>query len=181
MLERAATHLARTLETREEAHLLFICTHNSRRSQMAQVWAQTAAWLLGLSGVHCHSGGTEATAFNHHAIDALRTAGFEVETGAGNNPLVQLRWSDDIPPLRCWSKTFHEALPEGTPFTAVMTCSEADEACPVVPGAEARFPIRYEDPKASDGSGREAEVYLHRCLEIGQEMLCLMQAVAERT
>ena len=42
--------------------LIFICTHNSRRSHMAQLWAQTAAAYHGVAAIETFSGGTEATA-----------------------------------------------------------------------------------------------------------------------
>jgi arsenate reductase len=46
----------------EEIRLNFICTHNSRRSHLSQVWAQTASSYFNISNVFCYSGGTEATA-----------------------------------------------------------------------------------------------------------------------
>jgi len=53
---------------RLEAQLTFICTHNSRRSHFAQIWAATAAANCGVNGVATNSAGTEATAFNPRAF-----------------------------------------------------------------------------------------------------------------
>src|SRR6478752_7363247 len=61
------TEIARFVRTRlaagETARLTFICTHNSRRSHLAQIWAQVTAAHYGVGGVETFSGGTEATAF----------------------------------------------------------------------------------------------------------------------
>ena len=59
----------------EKTQLTFICTHNSRRSHMSQIWAQTAATYFGIPNVVCYSGGTEATAFNDRAVTALEGFG----------------------------------------------------------------------------------------------------------
>ena len=59
-----------------------------------------------------------------------------------------------------------------------MTCSEADEACPVVLGAALRIPIRYEDPKIYDGTHEESTAYDARCLQIATEMLYLFSRVS---
>src|SRR6186713_2799709 len=59
-------------------YLNFICTHNSRRSQLSQLWAQAAAYYYGVAEVFCYSGGTEATAFNLRAVKAMQDAGFRI-------------------------------------------------------------------------------------------------------
>jgi arsenate reductase len=51
-----------------------------------------------------------------------------------------------------------------------MTCNNADEGCPMVFGAEARFPIKYDDPKAFDGTDVMNEKYTERSLQIASEM-----------
>ncbi|MCB2205121.1 protein-tyrosine-phosphatase [bacterium] len=180
LLEQTAAWIAEELAQRDTARLIFICTHNSRRSHMAQIWAQVAAWGYGLDGVQCFSGGTEATAFHPNAIAALVGCGFKEEAGENMQKLhISLRFSPSAPPLESWSKRYDDPSNPSGNFAAVMTCSDADEACPFIPGAAARFPIRYEDPKQSDGSGREAEVYRERCLEIGREMILVMKLVAD--
>lgn len=51
-----------------------------------------------------------------------------------------------------------------------MTCNNADEGCPIVFGAEARFPVKYDDPKASDNTPEQTQVYVERSLQIAAEM-----------
>jgi len=57
--------------------LIYVCTHNSRRSHFGQIWSAVAAVYYGVLDVTTFSGGTEATAFNQNAIQALE----EIEIG----------------------------------------------------------------------------------------------------
>lgn len=179
MLDQAAAYIADHERRGEPAKLIFICTHNSRRSHMSQIWAQTAAWLSGIRSFESYSGGTEATAFHPNALRALSDCGFRAETPADErNPLTVITFAESAPPMDTWSKRFDDPRNPQDAFAAIMTCSDADEACPIVPGADARFPVRYEDPKHSDGSDEERAVYSARCREIGREMLFMMRQVS---
>lgn len=163
----------------DQINLIFICTHNSRRSHFGQVWAQTAALFYGLEDIHTYSGGTEATAFNPRAVEALKRAGFEIEAKGEGNPIYTIKFSDEEKGLVAFSKEYgHPSNPKRN-FAAVMTCSEADTACPMVPGASGRFPLHYIDPKESDGKPNEAETYDDRCFQIAVEMFYVMGAAAE--
>lgn len=176
LLADAAAFVTSRRDTTHGARLIFICTHNSRRSHMSQIWAHTFAWLYGHDHVTCFSGGTEATAFHPNAVRALERCGFQNDAHAPMpNPRYQVSWSTLAKPLEAWSKTFDDPANPSSDFAAVMTCSDADEACPIVPGAAARFPIRYEDPKISDGTPAEADVYFERCRQIAAEMLFIMR------
>jgi protein-tyrosine phosphatase/arsenate reductase len=171
-LEEIARFIDRQLEAGRTAKLTFICTHNSRRSHMAQLWAQAAAAHYGVPNVAAFSGGTEATAFNPRAVAALRRAGFRIEKkGEGDNPVYDVRFAQTEPPLDAFSKVYNEPPNPRSDFCAVMTCSQADEACPVVEGATARVSIPYDDPKEADGTGEEASRYDERCRQICREML----------
>ena len=57
-----------------------------------------------------------------------------------------------------------------------MTCNNADEGCPLVIGAEARFPIKYDDPKAFDGTELQTQKYAERSLEIASEMFWVFKS-----
>lgn len=160
------------------ARLIFVCTHNSRRSHMAHLWAAVATANHGLE-VATFSAGTEATAFNPRAVAALERAGFRIEkTSAGDNPTYVVRFSEKHPGIACCSKKFDEAPSPKADFAAVMVCGEADTACPAVPGASARFAIPFVDPKVSDGTPEEAATYDERCAQIAREMLYVMSRVA---
>jgi arsenate reductase len=157
--------------------LTFICTHNSRRSHLGQVLSMAAAAYAGVDGLVAYSGGTEATAFNPRAVAAIERIGFQVEKPQGDNPRYQVRYAVNADPLTCFSKKYdHQANPQEG-FIAVMVCSEADAACPFVPGAQARVAIPYRDPKEADGSPEEAATYDARTRQIAAEMLYTMQLV----
>lgn len=162
----------------EDARLTFICTHNSRRSHMAQIWAQTAAAFYGVPGVKTYSGGTEATAFNPSAVAALQRAGFSIDSDDDKtNPEYRVFFSDMAEPTEAFSKVYNQPPNPTSEFVAVMTCSQADAACPLVVGATERFAITYDDPKAFDGTDREAEAYDRRCRQIAREMLFVFSQV----
>lgn len=174
--KKSLAHLARFIESKvskgEKAELNFICTHNSRRSHLSQIWAQTAADHYHIPNVICYSGGTEATAFNPRAVRAMSEVGFKIDkTTEGTNPVYEVRFSNDADPVLAFSKKYDA---EGNPknaFGAVMTCSHADQNCPIVFGAAERFPITYDDPKDFDDTPQEAAKYHERVLQIGREML----------
>jgi protein-tyrosine-phosphatase len=154
------------------APLIFICTHNSRRSHIAQLWAQAAAHHFGVNGVATYSGGTEATAFNPRAVAALERAGFAIEaTSAGENPVFAVRFIADMEPMTCFSKVYDQPPNPTAGFCAVMTCGEAEAACPIVFGAAERISLPYDDPKAADGTPEETAVYDERCRQIAREIL----------
>jgi len=158
--------------------LIFVCTHNSRRSHIAHEWAAVAAAVYGLD-VATFSGGTEATAFNPRAVAAMERAGFRIEkTSASGNPTYVVRFNEKQPGIRCFSQKFDAAPNPQEDFAAVMVCGEADAACPAVPGARARFSIPFVDPKVSDGTPQEAATYDERCAQIAREMLYVMSRVA---
>ncbi|MFN3874983.1 MAG: protein-tyrosine-phosphatase [Flavobacteriales bacterium] len=160
------------------ADLTFICTHNSRRSHLSQIWAATAAWHFGLDHVRTYSGGTEATAFNPRAVAAVERAGFRVVKPEGKNPVYEVSFAQDRAAERCWSKIYDDPANPQKDFCAVMTCSEADRNCPIVFGALDRISLPYIDPKEADGTPEEAARYDERCLQIAAEMWYVMQQAA---
>ena len=160
------------------ADLTFICTHNSRRSHLSQLWAATAAWAHGLDHVRTFSGGTEATAFNPRAVSAVERAGFQVVKGEGVNPVYEVSFTEDHEPERCWSKVYDDPANPQKGFCAVMTCSEADANCPIVRGALDRVSLPYVDPKEADDTPEEAARYDERCLQIATELWYVMQQAA---
>ncbi len=158
-------------EKGEAIRLNFICTHNSRRSHLAQVWAQTMAHYFNIPNVQCYSGGTEATAMFPKVLDTLASQGFEcIKLTDTSNPIYELKYDLNEAPIICFSKVFDDAFNPSQHFAAVLTCNSADEACPYIAGAEIRIPVKYEDPKAFDGTELMEEKYLERSREIAAEM-----------
>jgi protein-tyrosine-phosphatase len=182
ILERIGLDISRRLQSEEaKAWLIYICTHNSRRSHMAQLWARTAACYYGLDQVNTFSGGTEATACNIRTVSALRRAGFSVVTAEdGENPVFLIQFSDEYAPMRAYSKIYNQGNNPKDDFIALMCCSQADMSCPIVDGASSRYAIHYVDPKERDDSDEEVEAYDSRCREIAREMFYLMSQVSHR-
>lgn len=181
-LDALARQLAQRAADDKPLRLCFICTHNSRRSHMAQLWVAAAAARYGVAGVQTYSGGTEATAFNPRAVAALRKAGFNVkQTTRDENPIYHVRYAAELPPITSFSKVYDQAPNPRGAFVAVMTCAGANEACPTVRGADLRVAITYEDPKAFDGTQQEEAKYAERCAQIAREMLHLVRETARQS
>ena len=158
-------------ESNDIINLNLICTHNSRRSHLSQVWAQTMAAFFNVKNVCCYSGGTEATAVYPKVIDTLKDHGFYVQTlSQGTNPVHAIKFNDSKPAVIAFSKTFDDGFNAKANFAAVMTCSHADENCPFIPGADRRIALNYEDPKLFDGTPEQALKYAERSIQIATEM-----------
>ena len=153
----------------EAINLNFICTHNSRRSQFAQVWSAAAANHFNINA-NSFSGGTEVTACNERTIAALKRSGFESKAEGADNPHYELSADFIKRPLNVFSKMFDDKTSPTSNFAAILTCSHADENCPFIPGADQRITIRYDDPKAFDDTDREEIIYDNRSKEIATEL-----------
>ena len=162
----------------QEIRLNLICTHNSRRSHLSQVWAQTAAAFYDVKNVFCYSGGTEATALFPMAAQTLAQQGFQIKTIAeGKNPVYAIKYAENQHPIIGFSKTFDDDFNPQSEFVAIMTCSSADVGCPFIAGAEKRIPITFEDPKAFDNTPQQAEKYEERSLQIATELFYVFSQI----
>ncbi|WP_209332711.1 protein-tyrosine-phosphatase [Lunatimonas salinarum] len=169
-------YIQQKVDQHQDINLNFICTHNSRRSQFSQIWGKVAAVYHGID-MNSFSGGVEVTAFNERAVASIKRFGFKISSEGEGNPKYFVFYSDDEDPIVAFSKVYDDAANAPTGFAAVMTCSHADENCPFIPGAEARIPVRYEDPKAFDDTDQEAEMYDTRSLQIASEMLYVFSKI----
>jgi arsenate reductase len=176
ILDKFKDYIQNKLEIGETPRLNFICTHNSRRSQFSQIWAQTAAAFFAID-VECFSGGVELTAFNERAVASILRCGFKVEKEGEINPKYSVYYDTKSKPIVAFSKLFDDTP---SPFAAVMTCAHADENCPFIPAAECRIPVRYDDPKAFDDTALEAEKYDERSIQIASEMFYVFRNLANK-
>ncbi len=171
VLEPLATYIQDKINSNQDIRLNFICTHNSRRSHLSQIWAQTMAFHFGIKNVFCYSGGTEATAMFPKVAETLTNQGYHIlKLSDTNNPVYAVTFDENQHPVICFSKAYFDEFNPKSEFSAIMTCNNADEGCPMVFGAEARFPIKYDDPKAFDGTELMNEKYTERSLQIASEM-----------
>ncbi|PVH24481.1 arsenate-mycothiol transferase ArsC [Sphingobacterium corticibacter] len=161
-----------------DINLNFICTHNSRRSHLAQIWAQVASAYFNIPSVHCYSGGTEETALFPKVAETLTNQGFTIfKIAETDNPVYALKYSDNALPVIGFSKKYDSPFNPASAFVSIMTCSQADGGCPFIAGAEKRIPITFEDPKISDGSPEQAQVYAERSLQIATEMFYVFSMI----
>ena len=121
----------------ESKRVLFLCTHNSARSQMAEGLLR----VLGRGSFESFSAGTEQTRVRPEAITAMAELGIDI---SGHT-----------------SKTLDIYLNE--PFDEVITvCDSANESCPVFPGARSRRHWSIDDPSGVKGSDEERLVAFRR-------------------
>ena len=181
VLNGVVDYIVQHAEQGADVKMIFICTHNSRRSHLSQIWCQTAAAYYSVPRVETYSGGTEATACNIRTVRALRRAGLSVVTASrGDNPIYLIQFSDVYPPIRAYSKVYSADGNPTSGFAAMMCCSDADKQCPSVAGADARFPLHYEDPKVADNTPDEATCYDARSFQIAQEMFFIMSEASRQ-
>jgi arsenate reductase (thioredoxin) len=161
-----------------QINLNFICTHNSRRSQFAQIWAKVASAYFGIE-TKTFSGGVEVTSFNKNVIKSLEASGFKIysKNASNNNPVYEVRYSDEFEPLNMFSKIFDDESNPSVNFCAVMTCSDAEENCPFIPGAEKRISIKYDDPKEFDTTPWQEAQYEQTSRKIANEMFYIFSKV----
>jgi arsenate reductase len=171
ILKPLTTYIQSKVLNNQAIRLNFICTHNSRRSHLSQVWAQTMANYFNIKNVYCYSGGTEATALFPMVAETLQNSGFQIMTISKNeNPVYSIKYADNEHPIIAFSKKLDDDFNPKSEFLAVLTCDSANEACPMVLGAEKRLPITFEDPKAFDNTPQQAEKYHERSLQIATEL-----------
>ena len=158
-------------ENKEEIRLNFICTHNSRRSHLCQVWAQTMAYYFRFKNVYSYSGGTEATALFPKVAQILEIQGYKIQKiNDGDNPVYGIKFDENQLPIIGFSKTYFDDFNPKSDYAAIMACSQADNGCPFILGAEKRIAVTYNDPKEFDNSTLQHEKYLERSLQIASEM-----------
>lgn len=178
ILQPLVDYIQKKKESNSCIRLNFICTHNSRRSHLSQIWAQTMAFHFGIKNIFCYSGGTEATAMFPKVAEILANQGFHIQKlSETENPVYAVKFSENENPVICFSKIYNNDFNPKNNFGAIMTCNNADENCPIVFGAETRFPVKYDDPKAFDGTALQTQKYTERSLEIAQEMWWVFSSI----
>jgi arsenate reductase (thioredoxin) len=171
-LKRLSAYIAGNLKNGNPVNLVYICTHNSRRSHFGQVWSKVAAEYYEIENINTFSGGAEVTSLHPNTAATLSRAGLSIEKGTQEiNPVYKIRFDEKKPAIRCFSKVYDDANNPSKGFAAIMTCSEAEANCPFIPGADVRIPVPYEDPKSSDGKASETATYDACCQLIALESL----------
>ncbi|MBW1619871.1 MULTISPECIES: low molecular weight phosphatase family protein [Empedobacter] len=179
-LQPLVVYIQEKFNRKEAINLNFICTHNSRRSHLAQIWAQFAAAYYNIQNINCYSGGTQETALFPKVIETLSNQGFQIfKIADSNNPIYAIKYDENSSPIIGFSKKYNDAFNPISNFAAILTCSQADDGCPFIAGAEKRIPITYEDPKISDGTLQQTEIYKQRSIEIATEMMYIFSQITK--
>jgi len=182
VLTELVNYVQEKVELGLEIRLNFICTHNSRRSHLSQIWARVAAYYFDIGFISCYSGGTEATALFPIVAETLSTQGFEIlKLSESENPIYGVKYDSNMDPVIAFSKTYDHPFNPSAEYAAVMTCSDADQNCPVIMGAEKRIPVTYNDPKKYDGTDLQKEKYAQRSIEIATEMFYVFSQIEVET
>ena len=169
ILQNLVNYIKSKIDSYQDINLVYVCTHNSRRSHFGQVWAAVAASYYGIQNVKTFSGGTEETAFNINAINALKRIGFEImDDNFISNPKYSVYYSDNEFSV-CFSKVYNNKENPSSLFAAIMTCSDAELNCPYIPGVELRIGITYNDPKEFDNTPFQDAKYDERSKQIALE------------
>ncbi|MCG2430388.1 protein-tyrosine-phosphatase [Aequorivita xiaoshiensis] len=177
-LQPLVDYIQLKVSNNESIRLNFICTHNSRRSHFAQIWAQAISYYFNLNNFFSYSAGTEATALYPKVVQTLATSGFQVRTlSEGKNPIYSIKYADNHHPIIGFSKKLEDDFNPKSNFAAIMTCDSANEACPFVSGAEIRIPITFEDPKVYDNTPLETKKYRERSLQIATELFYIFTQI----
>ena len=177
-LQPLVDFIQQKVDSKQKTNLNFICTHNSRRSHLSQVWAQVASEYFGIANVNCYSGGTEEMAVFPKVMETLSDQGFNIfKIADGVNPVYAVKYDENALPIIGFSKKYDSKFNPESEFVAIMTCSQADSGCPFIAGAEKRIPITFEDPKVSDDTPEQTLVYSERSLEIATEMFYVFSQI----
>jgi arsenate reductase (thioredoxin) len=178
LLENISQFIVKKQKLNKPIKLVYVCTHNSRRSHFGQIWGQVASSYFNVKNVTTFSGGTEATAFNINAINSIKRIGFEVkQLNEEESPTYHVYYDKNEKPIICFSKVYDDSKNPQSEFAAIMTCSDAEENCPFIPGVELRIGTTYDDPKAFDNTPLQDAKYDERCRQIALETLYVFSKV----
>ncbi|KQT18324.1 protein tyrosine phosphatase [Chryseobacterium sp. Leaf404] len=178
LLEPLVDFIAKKLQEQNMINLNFICTHNSRRSHLSQVWAQVASAYYKIPDVTCYSGGTEETAMFPTVVETLRSQGLKItQISSAENPVYAVKYDENRNPIIGFSKRYDSSFNPASGFAAILTCSQADGGCPFIAGAEKRISITFEDPKIADNTPEQTSIYTERSLDIGAEMFYVFSQI----
>lgn len=180
LLLEIADKIAEELDISGLVNLNFICTHNSRRSQLAQTWGFFAASYFDLN-IKSFSGGTEVTAFYRNTVKTLQKVGFlfQLIDFSHQNPKYSISFDGSKKSITGFSKRYDN--PENKqPFIAITTCNSADAKCPFIPEALYRFHLPFTDPKFSDGTADSDLEYLKTNTQIAAEIYFIFSEVKKK-
>lgn len=181
LLISIANFITSEIKKENTVFLNFICTHNSRRSQFAQIWAHVAIEYYRFQNIASFSGGTCVTAFHRNTVKTLQAVGFHftVKKFSHTNPVYEILSEVITQPIIGFSKIYDDSFNK-KPFIAITTCASAQENCPFIPNTLKQYHLEYVDPKFSDNTSFTAEKYMETNKIIAAEMNFLFNTITKQ-
>ena len=175
LLNEIVNYVYKTRSEKKIPKLNFICTHNSRRSQFCQFWA---TFFSNYYNIKCevYSGGTVKTEVYKSVLNNIRDYSFNISFKQCNNPIYSIKFKNQNLG-NYFSKLYYDFENPKNEFAAIMTCSDAENNCPLVEGSEIKFSLPYEDPKKYDKSKIEKTEYKKTSEKIASEMNYLFSEI----
>ena len=148
--------------------IVFMCTHNSRRSQLSEVWANILSNRLNLK-LSFFSAGTEKTKVYKEVIETLCRVGVDI------NKEGKLNLTSNT--INIYSKTLDEIKEDK--FIGIMNCSDAEKHCPLDPRSKKNIKLFYDDPKKYDRTTKESDEYDRTCRLIASELNAIFKLLVD--
>ena len=146
--------------------IVFICTHNSRRSQFCETWSKVLANRYGLN-ISFSSAGTTKTSVYKEVINSLKRAGVDIN----EKGILNIEGKSSI----LYSKTLDDI--KENKFISITNCKDAERNCPLDPRSQLNLNIFYDDPKKFDGMENEKKEYDKTCLSIAAEINVIFKSL----
>lgn len=141
-------------KAKEVLKILFLCTGNSCRSQMAEGWARKLKGDV----IEAFSAGTETHGLNPNAVKVMAEAGLDI-SGHKSKKVADLETKE---------------------FDYVITvCSDADQNCPVFPGKAVRVHHGFDDPPKLAKTAKSEEEALSHYRRVRNEIRAFVETLPE--
>lgn len=179
-LRTIANFIISEIQLSKQVNLNYICTHNSRRSQLSNVWSSYAANYYNIDIIDSFSGGTAVTSFYRNTVKTLQQVGFifKLSEFSHHNPVYSIEYENCKKPIKAFSKLYNDDF-NAIPFIAITTCTDADENCPFISEAIQRFHLPFNDPKNFDNTLYAQEKYLETNKQIAGEIHFMFKNIAQ--
>jgi len=169
LLDGIVLEINEFLNNKKNLNFLFVCTHNSRRSQFANVWAEIAATFYNLNSIKSYSCGTEKSIVSKNTIQTLKDLGIRIENHPSIPNAFHAFYGKELF-IDVFSKKYSDPTISKEDTIAIMTCSDADQNCPIIPYAKNRISLNFKDPKRFDNTSSFKMEYQKTGKEIAREI-----------
>lgn len=182
ILDQLMVYLKELVAKKLELNVIFVCTHNSRRSQFAQFWLDTFLHNFGIENYNIFSAGTVETEVHKNVISVIEHYGFTVTKDSEiNNKKYKIALGKGYE-INLFSKEITSVLEAGLgSFVLIFVCDSAYENCPFVIENQKHFSLTFEDPGRYDEDLNALEYYQKCAYKIAAEMHYLASGLADES